>query len=263
MSPGDDLGVATWLNGGGWGTREDAIPGEWALLVLCMVMAALLGVAVFWFTTLRHEQTLRERAERRPSGAETFRMAELVETEPAAESEPESEFDPEPEAESESEPEPDREPEPEPESVPEGEPEPEPEPELEPALESAAEPELEPEPEPEPEPAVMLDSAPEPESEPAFEPASGKTPAKSSRKLTDAMLDRVEVERSRRRSVKWKELAALVAQEFGVQVHPRTIERALKRRKAANSAANSAAVSVAAAPAPSSAESGASDPASA
>jgi transposase len=68
-------------------------------------------------------------------------------------------------------------------------------------------------------------------------PASSVGP----KRLTEEILDRVALERSRRKSVKWKELAALVEREFDVCLHPRTIERALRRRKAeaAESAADS------------------------
>jgi hypothetical protein len=59
--------VISWLtSGSGWGTREQAIPGEWAALVLIMVLGALLGLLVLWFTVLRHERTVRHRAALRP-----------------------------------------------------------------------------------------------------------------------------------------------------------------------------------------------------
>ena len=44
--------------GGGWGTREQAIPGEWATLILVMVIGAAAGFLVLWFTMLRHERTI-------------------------------------------------------------------------------------------------------------------------------------------------------------------------------------------------------------
>jgi hypothetical protein len=205
-----------------------------------MVAAALLGVGVFWFTVLRQERMALDRSRRRPALPVRFEgdagagvagaglvagdapMHEPVPTYAAAESEPEIEPEPEPEWESEPEPEP----EPVPEPVPDAD-----------AEDDAAEPE----PEPEPEPALM--AAP-----------------KGTRKLTDEMVERVELERSRRKSVKWKELAALVEQEYGVQVHPRTIERALKRRKAAAAAATATATAGSAA---GSSAGTASDPASA
>lgn len=168
----------TWLDGGGWGTREDAIPGEWALLVLCMVALALLGVAVFWFTRLRHDRAALGRTGAEPDEAGTFSIGELAQAEPEAELEAESESD--------------------------------------------SEAEIEPDPE--------IDVEPEPEAEPE--------PVKSSAasRLTEEIFERVELERARRKSVKWKELAALVEREFGVRVHPRAIERALRRRRAAVSA---------------------------
>jgi hypothetical protein len=58
--------VIAWLDSGdGWGTREQAIPGEWALLVLLIVLGAVLGLLVLWFTLLRHERTVRRRVLRR------------------------------------------------------------------------------------------------------------------------------------------------------------------------------------------------------
>jgi len=144
-----------------------------------MVAMALLGVAVFWFTRLRHDRAALDGSRPEPDEAGTFRIGELVEAE----------------AEPEPEPEPVVEPEPEPEPQAEGEAEPEPEP-----VRSAA-----------------------------------------ASRLTEEIFERVELERSRRKSVKWKELAALVEREFGVRVHPRAIERALRRRRAATANVSDAA----------------------
>lgn len=205
--------MATWIFGSGWGTRENAIPGEWALLVLCTVVTALLGAGVFWFTTLRHERAMLNRAQRRPA-AQTFGL-ELIELEPEAGLEGEAGL--ESEAELESTVEPEGELEPETVGVSESEPACVSEPVSEPAAEPASEPEPEPQPQPEPEPVHRS----------ALEGAGVH-------RLTDEMIERVALERSRRKSVKWKELAALIHREFGIHVHPRTIERALKRRRSAD-----------------------------
>ena len=68
MWPGDDRTVNIWT-GGDWGTREQAIPGEWATLVLVMVIGAAAGFLVLWFTMLRHERTVLHRARRRTAAA--------------------------------------------------------------------------------------------------------------------------------------------------------------------------------------------------
>lgn len=212
--------MATWLNGGDWGTRENAIPGEWALLVLCMVAAALVGVAVFWFTTLRHEQAVLRRARRQADRSEGG-------TGGAG-----------------------REPEQQPTQTSGSEPEAE-EAEAEPSREHASHFAADPGPTAPKPPADVgteshHESAPERETEPARRPKSSPAPVFRGRKpvrhkLTQEMLDLVAHERSRRKSVKWKELAALVEREFGVQVHPRALERSLRRRKTPAEAASDSA----------------------
>jgi hypothetical protein len=176
--------VTSRLAGGaGWGTREQAIPGEWAALVLVMVLGALLGLLVLWFTVLRHERTVRRRAARRPDA-----LVALAGIGPAA-------------------------------------------------AEKAT-------PEPGPETADEVDEEKE-ESE-ASEEAEENTPARSARppapseaaangkrKLTDEILSRIESELAGRERPQWRELAALVQQEFGVTVHPSSIQMAVKRRRLA------------------------------
>jgi hypothetical protein len=54
--------VIEWLTDGAPGTREQAIPGEWAVLVLIIVAGGVLGFLVLWFTMLRHERTVLHRA---------------------------------------------------------------------------------------------------------------------------------------------------------------------------------------------------------
>jgi transposase len=49
-------------------------------------------------------------------------------------------------------------------------------------------------------------------------------------KLTDAVVDRLEEARSAEPSLSSMELAALARTEFGLDVHPRSVERALARR---------------------------------
>jgi hypothetical protein len=163
--------VISWLNGGnGWGTREQAIPGEWALLLLIIVLGAVLGLVVLWFTLLRHERTVRQRDRRRGEVA-------FLDVGPAAVEEPE--------------------------------------PELSEAPEDEAEPREEPQP----------------------EPAAG---ANGQRKLTDEILSRVEAELAERDAPRWKELAALVHHEYGVTVHPTSIQKAVKKRRLAQTATQSA-----------------------
>jgi flagellar biosynthesis/type III secretory pathway M-ring protein FliF/YscJ len=163
--------VISWLNGGnGWGTREQAIPGEWALLLLIIVLGAVLGLVVLWFTLLRHERTVRRRDRRKGEVA-------FLDVGPAAVEEPE------------------------------------------PGLSEAPEDEAEPREEPQPEPAAG---------------------ANGQRKLTDEILSRVEAELAERDAPRWKELAALVHHEFGVTVHPTSIQKAVKKRRLAQTAAQSA-----------------------
>ena len=225
------------------------------MLLLILVIGALLGVLVLWFTLLRHERTVRHRAGRRPAaqpsligasdtaifngggvGAEVsdgdsgqdaapadgHEDAVGVETEADtqdAAGEPEPSV---PAAESETETEPDAEPESEPADASEPESESEPESTDESASEPADESESDPsEPAPAPEPA-----APRP-SRHRRKPAKGQR-----RKLTDDILSRVEAEIAGRETWHYKDLAALVHSEFGVAVHPSTIQRAIKRRRA-------------------------------
>lgn len=192
--------MISWLySGDGWGTREQAIPGEWALLLLIIVLGAVLGLIVLWFTLLRHERTVRRRDRRR---AELTMLDvgpaadEPAETQSAAESATE--------AESESEP------------------------------ETAAE---------EPQAAAEEAEGAQPEAADNPEAAAGNeelappkallTGASAQRKLTDEILSRVEAELADRDAPRWKELAALVHHEFGVSVHPSSIQKAVKRRRLA------------------------------
>jgi hypothetical protein len=59
--------VIKWLSRNALGPREQAIPGEWAMLVLIVVAAGVLGFLVLWFTMLRRERTVLHRA--RPSSS--------------------------------------------------------------------------------------------------------------------------------------------------------------------------------------------------
>ena len=179
--------MISWLTSdGGWGTREQAIPGEWAALVLIMVLGAALGLLVLWFTVLRHERTVRRRASRRPRAVAMSSMVSLAGIGPAADekapSEPESEAYPEPE------------------------------------------------------PAAVEEDAEQPE---ATEEETSEQPAEPSattakRKLTDEILSRVESELAERETPRWKDLAALVHREYGVTVHPSSIQKAVKRRRLAD-----------------------------
>jgi hypothetical protein len=249
--------VISWLtSGSGWGTREQAIPGEWAALVLIMVLGALLGLLVLWFTVLRHERTVRHRAALRPEGMVAFAGLGAAADEKAPPTEPETESATATATRSE------------PETAGA-----EPEPEFEAADEDAG---------------VEVDAASgvggasgvdgageaseagesgksdgsgELGGEPAVgdgdesdEAAAERAPARSAqplaasqaagnsnsnsnsnkRKLTDEILSRVEGELAGRRAPRWKELAELVHREFGVSVHPSSIQRAVKKRRAAS-----------------------------
>ena len=78
--------MISWLStAAGWGTREQAIPGEWALLLLLIVLGALLGLIVLWFTLLRHERTLERRGRRRDPRPEPRGGIALLDIGPAAE----------------------------------------------------------------------------------------------------------------------------------------------------------------------------------
>ena len=207
--------MISWLSsGGGWGTREQAIPGEWAALVLVMVLGALLGLLVLWFTVLRHERTIRRRAARRPSGMndtnDTNDVVALAGIGAAAD-----------------------------ERVTTGL-----------GLESAAEADHEvdvvDEVVDEEEPAVNEDDeeAGETAAEPSAASSSQAAASGAKRKLTDEILSRVETELAERETPRWKELAELVRQEFDVTVHPSSIQKAVKRRRlaAAQSVSGGAAV---------------------
>lgn len=251
--------MTDWLSSGGWGTREQAIPGEWAMLVLIIVGLGALGFLVLWFTMLRHERTVLHRARYRTvlepgmlpgSATSLFRLdpieeadeaadevaghevaapdaAEAAESADAEESSAEAVSADEPESESE----PEREREPEPEAEAEAEapdsPESEGENERRNADENANESENE------PEPAASVAAEPVAASLPSSPaPAARRIePPKGQRKLTEEILSRVENEMAEREGWHWKDLAAFVHREFGVSVHPSTIQRALRKRR--------------------------------
>lgn len=247
--------MTDWLSSDGWGTREQAIPGEWAMLVLIIVAGGAVGFLVLWFTMLRHERTVLYRARARSeleseffvdgrgreSGTSTsplFGLESIAEADDPADdasadeaagaeaaeaetAEPEAEEQPEEHQEAEDEPA-------EADAAPEAEAEPEGE--LEPESEREPEAENEPENEPvnEPEPAASVASTDVPA---VILPAAAIALPKGQRKLSNEMLSRVEREMAERAGWRWKDLATLVQREFGVSVHPSTIQRALKRRR--------------------------------
>ena len=227
--------MTDWLSSDGWGTREQAIPGEWAMLVLIIVAGGAVGFLVLWFTMLRHERTVLHRARRsstlRPELVGSGGVTALLRLEPVAEADDPGEADGDrdggadggEEAEAaaaaaaadvheETDEEVDGELEDEPEPAAEAEPE--------------QEPELEPEPEPERVSPV------------AFSGGSGASKGQS--KLTEEILNRVEREIAGREGWRWKDIATLVRHEFGVSVHPSTIQRALKKRRRTGAAADPA-----------------------
>lgn len=162
--------AASWLAAGGrWGTREQAIPGEWATLVLLIVLGAVLGLLVLWFTVVRHERTTRRRADRRRPGADGMTLAGVGPEAVAQASEPEA--------------------------------------------------------------------ADRPEEENAPDEAAKSAGGANRRKLTDEILSRVESELAVRAAPRWTELAALVQDEYGVTVHPSSIQKAVKRRRLATETA--------------------------
>jgi outer membrane biosynthesis protein TonB len=223
------------------------------MLVLIIVAGGALGFLVLWFTIIRHERTVLHRARRRSSlqpeliGASGTALfsgtghsasataavreyepieqaddvdvaavddvvaeadvveAEGVEAENAPETEPETEADADADAEAEIETEP---------SKVEPEPAPTPEPEIE-------------------APATPTASATPQQPQPSPQPPSPQQPAVGQRKLTDEILSRVECEIAEREGWRWKDLANLVHHEFGVSVHPSTIQKALKKRRRA------------------------------
>ena len=175
------------------------------MLVLISVLGAALGFLVIWFTLLRHEKAVRSRSRRanRRSGSGMALVAigpAVDEAEDAGDAGETAEDAEVPEDATDAEPEPENAPVPESaladESDGPGE-----SAELEPAN------------------AVGVESAPRPA--PA---ANGR------RKLTDDILNRVEEELAGGGKRRWKDLATLVHHEFGVSVHPSSIQKALKRR---------------------------------
>jgi len=162
------------------------------MLVLIIVLGALLGLLVLWFTVLRHERTVRKRAQRRTRrGTRVARPVGMaLEGIGATADEPGVEV-----AEA-----------------------------AQPAEVADAE-NVEATEEGEPQADEPVDDTPQQEP-----PAA---PAKGQRKLTDEILSRVESELARRETPRWKELAALVHHEFGVTVHPSSIQKAVKRRRLA------------------------------
>jgi hypothetical protein len=216
--------VISWLaDGGGWGTREEAIPGEWAALVLIMVLGAVLGLLVLWFTVLRHERIVRRRAARRPGRTRLVAGPEgivaLAGIGPAADERSDEAAGVGESAQ-----------------------------ELASAavgVEAAAvEPEVDAEVD-----AEAADGADEQgeadrdgvdEEHEEHEEVEEKAPKRSAepaahgkRKLTDEILSRVESELAGREAPRWKEMAELVHREFGVSVHPSSIQKAVKRRRQA------------------------------
>jgi len=217
---GDDRGVTWWLSSGSeWGTREQAIPGEWAMLMLIIVLGAVLGLAVLWFTLLRHERTLRTRARRRQGARRTAGMM-MTEIGAAADEPVPAEATRAGEAEADEEAE-----EVEVEEAEVAAEEAEvPAEEAEVAAEGAAEADDE---AGAGQPEEAADGTEQPDGAPKRPGASGQ------RKLTDEILSRVESELAERGAPRWKELAALVHHEFGVTVHPSSIQRAVRRRRLA------------------------------
>jgi hypothetical protein len=161
------------------------------MLVLLMVLGAVLGLLVLWFTVLRHERTMRRRARLRP-GTRGMTLTgigpEAVAVEPVGSDEIAAE------AAGASEP------------------------------EAAA-------------PANTADAVDTPDEDTpdgnAPEETSKPAGAAGQRKLTDEILSRVESELAVRATPRWKELAALVHDEYGVTVHPTSIQKAVKRRRLA------------------------------
>lgn len=80
--------------------------------------------------------------------------------------------------------------------------------------------------------AADVDSAENAE-EAADDAPKQASPANGQRKLTDEILSRVEAELVGRETPGWKDLAALVQHEYGVTVHPSSIQKAVKRRRLA------------------------------
>lgn len=275
-----------WM-GGAWGTRERAIPGEWAALILVMVIGAAAGFLVLWFTMLRHERTVLHRARRRttlrpslvlggPNGvgiademdavdavdvtdiadvdvnvdvdATVADMVDVAGTAPLEEvlgSGDDAGAREDAQARDEDEDGEDREDDDgsgsgsgsssgsgahshadsDSEVGGYG-----PEAEIGGSDSDSEVGGYEPEPDGdarEPEPAPMCEAG-----RVATHPAAGPPAKGQRRKLTEAMVSRVEDEIGARDTWHYKELAALVQREFGVTVHPSSIRRAVKRRRA-------------------------------
>jgi hypothetical protein len=222
--------VNIWTSGD-WGTREQAIPGEWAALVLIMVIGAAAGFLVLWFTMLRHERTVLHRARRRtalrPSlaldGSDLAEVSELVdvagtapledvlgvggEAEDAASTDDDGEdsadaTDDDDEGDGNH-------------GVDAGaDPGPAREPLREDDAGTDAEPDEDEDDAREPEPAPMCAAGRATARPPGRKPAKGQR-----RKLADEILHRVEHEIAGRTTWRCQDLATLVHREFGVSVH--------------------------------------------
>ena len=258
--------------GGGWGTREQAIPGEWATLILVMVIGAAAGFLVLWFTMLRHERTVLHRARRRTAlqpglvlggsngvgigdgtdltdtvdvtdVADEADMVDVAGTAPLAEvlgfgedaetrDEPgarqkaqethgaqgarDSQDAPSTDEDADEYHDDDDDPDP---AADLGEPEHEHEPRRDPTLTTDPD----------------EDATREPEPAPMCEAGRATTHPGAQgpqRRLTEEMLSRVEDEIAGRDAWHYKDLAALVHRGFGVTVHPGSIRRAVKCRRA-------------------------------
>jgi hypothetical protein len=233
--------VISWLtSGSGWGTREQAIPGEWAALVLIMVLGALLGLLVLWFTVLRHERTVRHRATRRPDGMVAFAVIGAAVDEKATparmELEAADKADESDKADEDAQGA---------ESVEDAE--------VDEASEAGDADKVEEVDavndvgkvdradgvdgvDDEPSAGEVDEEAVAKTSEQPEQPSAAPQPARGAsakRKLTDEILSRVEGALAERGAPRWKELAELVDQEFGVSVHPSSIQKAVKRRRLA------------------------------
>lgn len=176
-----------------------------------MVLGAALGLVVLWFTVLRHERIVRRRAARRPGRARPTAGPEgivaLAGIGPAADERSDED-----------------------EAAGAGESAQE----LEPAdVDVAADADTG---------VAAVDAevdaevGAEEESDEDGEEApklSAEPSAHGRRKLTDEILSRVESELARRETPRWTEMAELVHREFGVSVHPSSIQKAVKRRRQA------------------------------
>ena len=175
------------------------------MLMLIIVLGAVLGLAVLWFTLLRHERTLRTRARRRQGARRTAGMM-MTEIGAAADEPVPAEATRAGEAEADEEAE---------------------EVEVEEAEVAAEGPAAADDEAGAGQPEEAADGTEQPDGAPKRAGASGQ------RKLTDEILSRVESELAEGGAPRWKELAALVHHEFGVTVHPSSIQRAVRRRRLA------------------------------